>query len=457
MKKLFTIILLATISSLARSQTPIFFQNFNNGAISSYVNDAMPEADASHLNAVQNSSANFARSITTAGNPASGRLQLYKNGSGFATGAWISRTTALKNLAPTFLKIQFTMNVSGTQTLATSYNAHGSFVVGSGDDMRSVFAAPDFPSSAATHSMFYFYFPSPASGNGGAFPGFSIVGDTLDIVGQNPVVFSGDQQFTIMINNSGSSATYTGPTGATSSLGNDKMDVWVGNTLVFDEKAAISPNTVINGFKFSWSKIVPNGAILQFDDLTIYDESVATLPVTFTSFSAKQVNARVELNWQTATEQNNSHFELLRSQNAVDFNVIGKVKSKGDSRVKQEYVFNDNNPYAGVSYYKLRQLDNDGTVAEFPQIKVVDIVLIDGRLKIIKTFDGQYFLSMPKFPSSPKEIVITDVTGKKIYSQKLIMEKGNNSVKLGVNLQKGVYVAVLKGDTESMASKFLIF
>lgn len=450
MKKIFTLILLIGIGKWLNAQTPIFLQNFNNGAVSSYVNDAMSVGDASHLNAVQNSTSNFARSIISGG-----RLQLQKITN--SAGSWMSRTTSLKDPTPTFLKIQFTMNISGTQTSAKNYNAHGSFVVGSGDDIRAVYAAPDFPSSTATHSMFYFYFPSPASGNGGTFPGFSLVSDTTDIAGQNPTVFSGDQQFTILVNNSGTLAKYTDPTGAISSVENDKMDVWVGNTLVFNEKGAISESAVLTGFKFSWSKIVPNGAILQFEDLTIYDETIATLPVTFTSFNTNQVNSKVELNWETATEHNNSYFEILRSQDANNFKVIGKINSKGESNVKQSYIFNDNNPYGGINYYKLRQVDFDGTATEFPDIEVVHVTITNKALSVAKTDDGQCLLLIYEKLNSSKDILITDIMGRKIYGQKLLLQQGYNSLKLNINLQKGVYVAIIKGATERASSKFLIY
>lgn len=454
MRKIFTLGFFLVIgSTITKAQAPIFLQNFNNAAISSYVNDGMDIGNSTHLNAVQNSSVNFARSIVTGAD--AGRLQLEKKTN--AAGSWISRTTALKSTAPTFLKIQFVMSVTGKQTSTTSYNAHGSFVVGNGTGIRSVYATSDFPSAAATHSMFYFYFPSPISGEGGSFPGFSLVSDTTNI--GNSTVFSGDQQFTIFVNNSGLSATYVDPKGNESSLANDKMDVWVGTTLVFDEKTAVSADAAIDGFKFSWSPIIPNGAILQFDNLTIYDESVATLPVTFSSFDAKKTAiGNVLLSWKTASEHNNSYYTILRSGNGDNFKVIGEVKSKGNSNHMQQYSFNDSNPLNGVNYYKLIQTDMDGNSAEYKEIISMNI---SGQKE--KSCTVYYNLSTENIVmnaysdvSIQSTITVFDVGGKELKKIAVNLIRGYNDINIPLVCKKGIYIVSIHSPKGSQGLKFTV-
>src|SRR5690606_29431171 len=94
------------------------------------------------------------------------------------------------------------------------------------------------------------------------------------------------------------------------------------------------------------------------DDLSI---GLTTLPVTLTSFTAKTTINAVQLAWQTASEQNNSHFEILHSVNGKEFQSAGTVKGAGNSNEVKNYTFNDYNAVEGINYYQLKQYDYDGS------------------------------------------------------------------------------------------------
>ncbi|MFH1194757.1 MAG: S8/S53 family peptidase [bacterium] len=86
-----------------------------------------------------------------------------------------------------------------------------------------------------------------------------------------------------------------------------------------------------------------------------------TTPVELLSFNAALSNDAVVLNWQTATELNNSGFEILRSENNSAWNKIGFVTGAGSSTELQSYDFKDNSVLKGRTYfYKLKQIDFDG-------------------------------------------------------------------------------------------------
>lgn len=85
------------------------------------------------------------------------------------------------------------------------------------------------------------------------------------------------------------------------------------------------------------------------------------LPVELLFFSANVVdNEFVDLNWATATELNSDYFEVERSNNGSDWEVIGKVTAAGTTAEKQEYIFTDIAPNEGTNYYRLIQFDLDG-------------------------------------------------------------------------------------------------
>jgi hypothetical protein len=87
------------------------------------------------------------------------------------------------------------------------------------------------------------------------------------------------------------------------------------------------------------------------------------LPVTLVSFTGKAVENTVALEWVTTEEINASHFEVQRSRDAKRFESIGKVEAKGESKDVINYAFYDQAPLAGTNYYRLKQLDLDGTYA----------------------------------------------------------------------------------------------
>jgi Secretion system C-terminal sorting domain len=85
-----------------------------------------------------------------------------------------------------------------------------------------------------------------------------------------------------------------------------------------------------------------------------------SLPVTVVKFKAVAVTGKVFTSWQTLNEQNNDHFEVWRSTDGVQFEFTGSVTSAGNSNGINGYSFTDNNPYTGISYYKLKIFDKSG-------------------------------------------------------------------------------------------------
>jgi hypothetical protein len=90
------------------------------------------------------------------------------------------------------------------------------------------------------------------------------------------------------------------------------------------------------------------------------DSTNSPLPVELLSFEAKKSNSKVDLYWSTASEVDNDYFEIQHSYNNIIWNSIGKVKGNGNSSSINNYSFIDNNPYNGINYYRLKQVDYDG-------------------------------------------------------------------------------------------------
>lgn len=85
-----------------------------------------------------------------------------------------------------------------------------------------------------------------------------------------------------------------------------------------------------------------------------------TLPMELISFTAKAVGSEVLLEWSTATEQNNDHFTIERSQDGESFEEVVRVEGAGNSASTRSYEAIDRHPHVGESYYRLKQTDTDG-------------------------------------------------------------------------------------------------
>lgn len=83
-------------------------------------------------------------------------------------------------------------------------------------------------------------------------------------------------------------------------------------------------------------------------------------PVELTSFSAKLLNRKVILSWETATEVNNFGFEIQRKTTGA-WEKIGFVNGSGNSNSPKNYSFIDENLFGGTNFeYRLKQIDADG-------------------------------------------------------------------------------------------------
>ncbi|HEX7357425.1 MAG TPA: zinc-dependent metalloprotease family protein, partial [Ignavibacteriaceae bacterium] len=98
------------------------------------------------------------------------------------------------------------------------------------------------------------------------------------------------------------------------------------------------------------------------------------VPVELISFTAERTNAGVSLVWKTATETNNSGFSVERSRDEENFSQIGFVGGRGTTTEVTSYNYLDTEIETGKYYYRLKQIDFDGTS------KYLNVVLVDAGL-----------------------------------------------------------------------------
>jgi hypothetical protein len=114
-----------------------------------------------------------------------------------------------------------------------------------------------------------------------------------------------------------------------------------------------------------------------------YASTSGALPVTYLNFAARATEiGQVRVSWATTNEQNNAYFAVERSSDLVNYTELGRVQGKGITQVRQEYTFIDEAPAPGYNYYRLKQVDTDGTFSYSRAVAVLNEASLDAALVV---------------------------------------------------------------------------
>jgi hypothetical protein len=110
-------------------------------------------------------------------------------------------------------------------------------------------------------------------------------------------------------------------------------------------------------------------AQIGLDNITALTQPV---PVELISFSTYVSGKTIRLNWSTATETNNSHFDIQRKFDATEWKTIGSIKGNGTTTQIQHYSFSDDlrNSSSRKIFYRLKQVDLDGSFSYSNEINI---------------------------------------------------------------------------------------
>ncbi|MFD1628248.1 T9SS type A sorting domain-containing protein [Pseudopedobacter beijingensis] len=406
----------------------IFQQNFSTSPmVSSYFNATAPGQN--QFNRIENLTHQPSSIVDE-------KLRFEKKSTGNSSANFTRYTAFSTN--PTFLQIKFKYQLVANGSTSTS--SQSKFFVG--DDFPTNGADPELNYSNSIHSFFEFFY----SGVNGGFK----VGNGTALSNQ----YTGQQEITFVINNTGTTIGYAGPNGQQQTILNDTWDLWVGTDKALAGVAAKSPSASINKFMF-FARYNGLTATYEFDDFEIHDNTTLTLPVTFKSFTAnKTSNATVALKWETIEEKNNSHFEIYKSTDGENFSFLQSISAKGnDFKGITAYAIEDLNPVTGDNYYKLVQIDKDGTKSEYPNVISARIAVLEPQVKIF-TKGETLELDIVPLKEGLNELVISDISGRAVYVKNVYLSMGSNRLEINKGLSSGVYIVSLKSSDKNLRFKF---
>jgi hypothetical protein len=185
----------------------------------------------------------------------------------------------------------------------------------------------------------------------------------------------------------------------------------------------------------------------------------APLPITLLSFDAEyqQVNNTVALNWATATETDNKFFTIEKQTGGDNWQAVVNVDGAGNSSQTLYYKAMDENPYPGVSYYRLKQTDYDGNFT-YSDVKTITVPEYNFVSIYPNPVRDNINLNYNSLNNGSVSIRIYSISG-----AEAMPANNNKDVQLGMNiisintseLSSGMYILAVTNDVHTYYKKFI--
>ena len=183
---------------------------------------------------------------------------------------------------------------------------------------------------------------------------------------------------------------------------------------------------------------------------TTINTTCVTLPASLISFKGtKDLDGNI-LYWATSSETDNDYFEIMKSDDGINFYSIGKVKGTNQASGVSNYNFTD---YSGntksVSYYYLAQYDTDGKVTKSELIVLRSVAYTP--VVSPNPSNSNFTISLPYDKTA--EVTVLDMLGRVI--EKRTMQENSTFVTVGDELSKGSYVISIVTENDSFFYKVI--
>lgn len=176
---------------------------------------------------------------------------------------------------------------------------------------------------------------------------------------------------------------------------------------------------------------------------------ISPLPIELLKFEAQEINQEfIQLDWETASELNNKNFEIYHSKNANDWVLIGDLSGAGHSNTIRKYVFKDLKPSLGVNYYKLKQIDFDGS-NKFSPIAYAEYTKPEPTIQLYPNPSEGYIYLESEEDLTSENFSLFNAFGKKLSINISQIETNKFKIDL-IDLPKGIYIIISKNCSQKI-------
>jgi glucose/arabinose dehydrogenase len=176
------------------------------------------------------------------------------------------------------------------------------------------------------------------------------------------------------------------------------------------------------------------------------------LPVSLIAFGGTVSNEGVNINWQTAREENVVQFEIEYSMDGVLFSYLGTVAAKNIA-TGAAYVFLHSIDYNGTISYRLKITDTDGS---YKYSNIISVVMGNAVKSIVSpSVINNGVMNVKLLPLSYNSLELFSMNGSVVFKKNITGQSGNIKVNLG-KLSPGIYIVRLTGNTNASSQKIII-
>ncbi len=185
---------------------------------------------------------------------------------------------------------------------------------------------------------------------------------------------------------------------------------------------------------------------------------VSPLPIELLSFDAVKNDKKVDITWATSSEKDNAYFTVEKSKDAISFEPLTHVNAAGNTNSIAYYAEADQNPYNGLSYYRLKQTEKTGTYTYSNPVAVNYTYDDEGITIFPNPSEGDITLNINGLVNKEIAIVIRDVLGRDCFSKVMMISDTKQFVTLDpeTKLSAGVYIVIASTHNKLYSQKLIV-
>lgn len=181
------------------------------------------------------------------------------------------------------------------------------------------------------------------------------------------------------------------------------------------------------------------------------------LPIELLSFMAKPNGVTVDITWETASEINNDYFVIEKTTDNLIFEEVERVEGAGNSSIVRNYAIVDRHPSKGISYYRLKQVDYDGSYEYSELVAVNNESSSYESIKVYPNPSNGNNVTIDITNIKEKEVLVNvyNILGEIMYS-KIVLVEDSPFITPNNKLDPGVYFIVGSSNNVKLDEQRLI-
>jgi len=191
----------------------------------------------------------------------------------------------------------------------------------------------------------------------------------------------------------------------------------------------------------------------RIDNITVEGTKITVTPVKLLSFNGLKVEKQIKLNWSYTNPVEVKCFVVEHSINGKEFNSLSTVSFEDNKSNIYTESYTDRNPVAGVNYYRLKIVDNNGSVSYSEIISLVNKATASISVSPNPVSEVLH-LSHNLNTSTVSTVTVYSAEGNKLLTNNITGQAGDISVNIK-KLKSGSYILVLDNTVERVSTKFI--